>query len=181
MGEWQHVPNVVTVLHKGHERRATVKSHQQWSILEGEHSKVKWQVMIVLPREVAPYPLIFPAHREARDWARDRDEIRDFDPSAAERAERASRGSGTHHSLTFYPDYNGGGIGYTVPPGTGVDWASRQPSAAGVPEWMPLSFETSGRSDLYGHEFAEGQQYVCLVGTHMFNLPFPLLESASTD
>jgi hypothetical protein len=185
LGEWQHVPRVVTVLDEGDKRRAEVTTHQQWSILEQDESDpVHWEVMIVLPLELELYPVVFEEPQRATKWVETNDALRDLDLSAPQKSAAPANEKGAHHTLTLFSKYNGDGEHYEVPPGAGVDdWPGRRPHAAAVPNWMPRSFETSGRSDLYGHDYGKErrQKRVLLVGNHRINLPFPILDSASTD
>jgi hypothetical protein len=195
MAEWHHVPTEVNVFRHGAKRRAKVKTHLEWSILEDERSTMPLRVMIFLPTELEPRPLLFETRRDAREWldTQATDEVRSFDWRALEESDGSPSEQGTHpppeqrahHSLTLYSKYDGDGWCYEVPPGPpGVlDWPGQAPPTAQVPEWMPRSFETSGRSDLSGHWYSDPsvQTLLCLVGNHRCNLPFPVLDSASTD
>jgi hypothetical protein len=186
LGDWQHVPRVVTVVGPGGEHWADVRTHQHWSILEEEHREiVQWEVIVMLPAHIAPYPLVFEDRGEARRWARSTDAVRDIDWTSLDGPESAPREEATHHSLTLHSEYNGGGLHYKVNAGRGIDdWTGKDPRGANVPDWMPRSFDTSGRndrSDLYGHEYLKPRrhQHICVVGLQRCNLPFPVLDAAS--
>lgn len=190
--EWQHVPTVVNVVRDGRKRAAEVKTHQQWSILDAEHCKiVPWRLMVVLPPELEPYPLVFESRGEARRWAETNDAVREFGWSPLEGPQRPSPGEPTHHSLTLYSGPDGTMLDTTDPPYVvlatyGVaDWGQKQPSGANVPNWMPKSFRTSGRSDLHGHNYGEPRRQHCLLlATNealLWNVPWPMLDSAFTN
>jgi hypothetical protein len=194
LGDWQHVPRVATLIRAEGERWADVRTYQHWSILDAEDGKiVRWRVMMILPPHIAPYPLVFEDRADAKRWVDTTDEARDVG-CAADIAwtppsvpENGPPEKVTHHSLRLYPAYNGGGVdNYAVPAGGGVaDWAGKQPGSAGVPDWLPLSFETFDRNDrcnFYGHEHgkARREQHVYVVGVQQFNLPFPVLDSVSS-
>jgi hypothetical protein len=186
LGDWQHVPRTVTVVGPNGERWADVRTHQHWSILDEEHGEiVQWQVILMLPAHIAPYPLVFEDRGEAVRWVRSTDAVRDIDWSSLDSPENPPREEATNHSLTLHSAYNGGGDHFKVKAPGVDDWTGKDPRDARVPDWMPRSFDTSDRNDrcdLYGHEYGKPrrQKHICVVGTHRCNLPFPVLDAASS-
>jgi len=186
LGDWQHVPRQVTVVGPKGERRAEVQTHQQWSILDPAHHKpVEWRVMFFVPDRAA-YPFVFENDEEAERWARDSDAAADIQWPPSSGAETAAGDTMTQQSLLLYPKYGGeGGEPYVVPaPGGVTDWPGRKPHAAAVPNWMPRSFETLDRGDrahLRGHDHNKPQQHIYVVGILRSNIPFAVLDSASSQ
>jgi hypothetical protein len=203
LGGWQHVPSVVTVISAdGETRRAEVRTHQHWAIVvEAEPARiVEWRVMIILRRDIEPYPVVFADASEAKMWtsrrgvalqsdqAAGRDlaaDIRWDPPDGDEQVEAEKKEPG---SLIFFSDYNGAGTeSYTVPvpPGAVSDWPGRKPPASAVPPWTPRSYELTDKADrvnLYGHDHGQPRchkhKYVEEKG--IYNLPFAVLDAATS-
>jgi hypothetical protein len=186
LGDWQHVPRFVTVVDpNGERRRADVYTHQRWSILVSEQSSVvRWHLMVFLPD--GSRPLVFEDREGAERWAETADDAADLQWTRPSGAESPTGKTEAHHSLTLYSAYNGGGDHYEVPAPNGVaDWRGKQPTDAGIPNWMPRSYETfedNDRCNLYGHDHGTPQveQHVYVVGVHSCNLPFAVLDSATS-
>jgi hypothetical protein len=187
LGDWHHVPRLVTVIGPKGKRPAEVKTYQHWSILEAAHSEVvQWHVIVMLPHGDT---LVFEDRDEAKRWVDIPDVAdiaRDIEWTPPSGAESAARQMRTPHSLILYSKYDGDGDHYEVPPAGGVtDWPGRQPAAAAIPNWVPRSFETfeeNDRVNLYGHAHGKPrhEQHVYAIGIQRSNLPFPVLDSASS-
>jgi hypothetical protein len=191
LGDWHHVPRLVTVIGPKGKRRAEVKTHQHWSILETAHSElVQWRVMFMFPTDAARDPVVvFEDRDDAKDWA-DTPDVADVAPdiewTPPSGAETAVREKVEHHSLILYSKYDGDGEHYEVPAVGGVaDWPGKKPHGAAIPNWLPRSFETFEQNDrvnLYGHSHGKPsrEQHLYAVGIQRSNLPFPVLDSASS-
>lgn len=184
-GPWEHVPLVVEVVDGDHARRAEVHTHQHWSIVpEGAMHAVPWTVMLVLPPEIAPYPLLFSEEAVAEQWVRDNDAVpaRSIDELTGMTGSQGREAE--HHSLTLFSHYGGGGEHFDVGRGEAghiQSWLGKQPVKAAIPDWLPHSFKTSGRSELRGHDDDLVSKRTCYVGPNQLDMPFAVLESAWTD
>jgi len=181
----------VKVVRTGDETPAIAQT-TVWLILDADTRRpLPWRVIILLPEELAPEPLVFCTRDEARAWAATDSRAREFEWTGLESAGpefpvgAPFTKRGDSNTMTLYSGYGGGGTAYTVPAQTGVtDWAAQEPSSANVPPWMPRSCSSAGQSDLWGNEYGKplGEQLLAIRGPHdLDDLPFPEVVSVFTN
>lgn len=159
-----------------------------WLVFDEAGRQFEWDVVVRPEPDFESALWFFESRQVALAWVKQHEWAEKYNWDAL----RESQGDGSessapvqkrsHDSLTFFRDYGGTGDEYEVPAGGVEDWAAKLPVSAGVPDWMPKSYRSSGKSDISGHEDAEssGSRVMCIVGNHEGGLAFSTVHSAST-